>query len=185
RARARGGGQQRPSAGSAVPRVRRRCRPPHRRLPPRRRGGQVNVGSVFSGCGLLDYGLHLAGFDHAWLCERDEFRAQLLEQRWPGIPVYRDIRDVDARAARVDLVAGGFPCKGASTAGRRAGFGHPETALWREMLRVVRELRPRYVLVENVADLLAMRPPGGRPGDLAGEVFGGTAESGYATGGEC
>lgn len=145
----------------------------------------MNVGSLFSGIGLLDYGLHLAGFEHAWLCESDPFRRSVLERRFPGVPVYEDVRGVGDGAARVDLVAGGFPCKGASSAGKREGFGHPETVLWREMLRAVRELRPRYVLVENVAALTSMAPPGGRPGDLFGEVLAGLAASGYDAEWDC
>jgi len=140
----------------------------------------MRAGSLFSGCGLLDYGLTLAGFDHSWLCERDEFRRELLGRRWPGVPVYADVRDVGVGAARVDLVAGGFPCKGVSSAGPRNGFDHAETALWREQLRVIRELRPRYVLVENVADLLSLHR-----GELFGEVLGGLAESGYDAEWDC
>jgi site-specific DNA-cytosine methylase len=120
----------------------------------------ATVGGLFDGCGLLAYGLHLAGWEHRWLCEKDEFRRELLEQRFPGVPIYADVREVGLDAEAVDLIAGGFPCKGISVAGQRAGFDHPETALWREMLRVVRELRPRYVIVENVAALLTMRGGG-------------------------
>ena len=67
------------------------------------------AGGLFSGIGLLDYGLTLAGWEHAWLCEKDEFRAGILETRWPSLPVYRDVRSVsDESACRVDLLAGGF-----------------------------------------------------------------------------
>jgi hypothetical protein len=70
----------------------------------------VNVGSVFSGCGLLDYGLHLAGFEHAWFCEADEYRRSIIGLRYPGVPVYDDIIRTltGAELAQVDLVAGGF-----------------------------------------------------------------------------
>jgi site-specific DNA-cytosine methylase len=140
----------------------------------------MTVGGLFDGVGLLAYGLHLAGFEHRWLCEKDEFRARILKQRFPGVPVYRDVRDVGAGVEPVDLVAGGFPCKGASVAGRREGFGHPETALWREQLRIVRELRPRYVLVENVAALLRLHR-----GECFGEVVGGLAAIGYDAEWDC
>lgn len=129
---------------------------------------------------MLDFGLHLAGLEHAWLCEVDPWRRSILERRFPGVPVLDDIRTLGAATARpVDVIAGGFPCKGASTAGLRSGFEHPETILWREMLRSIRELRPRYVLVENVANLLRLRPPGGEPGDLWREVLGGLSECGF------
>jgi DNA (cytosine-5)-methyltransferase 1 len=135
----------------------------------------VRVGSLFSGIGMLDYGLHLAGLEHSWLCEFDPFRREILPKRFPGIPVFDDIRGVGAASARpVDVIAGGFPCKGASTAGKRAGFEHPETVLWREMRRAIGELRPRYVIVENVANLLALNG-----GALWGEVLGDLAALGF------
>jgi DNA (cytosine-5)-methyltransferase 1 len=125
-------------------------------------------GSLFSGIGMLDFGLFLAGFEHAWFCESEPWRRERLEQRFPGISVSDDIRAVGAASARpVDVIAGGFPCKGASTAGKRGGFEHPETVLWREMRRAIGELRPRYVIVENVANLLALHR-----GELWGEVLG-------------
>lgn len=134
----------------------------------------LTVGGLFDGCGLLAYGLYLAGMEHQWLCELDPFRQGILKQRFPGVTVYPDVRAVDLRAARVDLIAGGFPCKGISSNGPRNGFAHPETALWREMLRAVRDIRPRYVLVENVADLLTLHD-----GECFGEVIGALAEGGY------
>lgn len=101
-------------------------------------------------------------------------------KRWPGVPIYPDVRAVDARAPRVTLVAGGFPCKGASSAGKREGFGHPETVLWREMARAIRDLRPRYVLVENVADILGLHD-----GAVWGEVVGTLAALGYDVTWDC
>lgn len=136
----------------------------------------MRVGSLFSGVGLLDYGLHLAGMQHAFLCEADPWRREILEKRWPGVPVYDDIRTFDGEEwrGRVDAVVGGFPCKGASSAGKREGFGHPETVLWREMRRVISEVRPRYCVVENVAAILSLRG-----GSVWGEVLGDLAALGY------
>lgn len=80
--------------------------------------GELRVGGLFDGVGLLAYGLHLAGLEHAWLCEWDEWRRGILHKRFPGIPVYDDVRHVGAsNAVRVDVIAGGFPCKGVSVAG--------------------------------------------------------------------
>jgi DNA (cytosine-5)-methyltransferase 1 len=141
----------------------------------------LTVGGEFDGIGLLAYGLHLAGLEHRWLCEAGPWRRSILAKRWPGIPIFDDVRAVGARSAeRVDVIAGGFPCKGASTAGKRNGFEHPETVLWREMARTIRELRPRYVLVENVANLLAVRD-----GAVWGEVVGDLAASGYSVTWDC
>lgn len=139
------------------------------------------AGGLFDGIGLLAYGLHLAGIQHAWLCEVDPWRRSILQQRWPGVPVFDDVRAVGARSAqRVELVAGGFPCKGVSTAGKQNGFDHPETVLWREMARAVGELRPRYVLVENVANILALHD-----GAVWGEVLGDLAALGYDVEWDC
>jgi DNA (cytosine-5)-methyltransferase 1 len=185
------------------------------------------VGSLFSGAGLLDLGLHLAGFEHAWLCESDPWRRGLLRARFPGVPVFDDIRtlrgqaaadargqrlteraqldgepqaDGEARAHRghaerrgvevgaqpVDLIAGGFPCKGASSAGKRNGFEHPETALWFEMRRIIDELEPRYVLIENVGDIRGMAAASGEPaGSLWGTVLGDLATLGFDARWDC
>lgn len=141
----------------------------------------MNVGSLFTGAGLLDLGLHQAGIRHEWMCEADPWRRRLLHARFPGVPVHADVRAVGALTARrVDVIAGGFPCKGASTAGKRTGLDHPETALWREMRRCVGELRPRFVLLENVANLLAIHG-----GDVWGTVVGDLAALGYDTVWDC
>jgi DNA (cytosine-5)-methyltransferase 1 len=134
---------------------------------------------------------------HAWLCESDPWRRDLLRARFSGVPVYDDIRTLRGQAGRdapgrdavtarantaasVDLIAGGFPCKGASSAGKRNGFEHPETALWFEMRRVIRELRPRYVLIENVGDIRGMAAAAGEPaGSLWGTVLGDLATLGF------
>lgn len=140
----------------------------------------LSVGGLFDGVGLLAYGLHRAGLQHAWLCEVDPWRRSILNRRWPGVPVFDDVRAVDAHAERVDVIAGGFPCKGVSTAGKQNGFDHPETVLWREMARAVGELRPRYVIVENVANILALHD-----GAVWGEVLGNLAALGYSVEWDC
>lgn len=141
----------------------------------------LTVGGLFDGVGLLAYGLHLAGLQHAWLCEVDPWRRSILNQRFPGAPVFDDVRSVGSRTAEpVHVVAGGFPCKGASTAGKRNGFDHPETVLWREMARAIRELRPRYVLVENVANILGLHD-----GAVWGEVVGDLAALGFRVVWDC
>lgn len=139
-------------------------------------------GSLFTGIGLLDYGLYLAGLrDLRWVCEQDEWRRGILAQRFPEAVQHADVRAVRAGTAEpVEFIAGGFPCKGASTAGKRTGFEHPETVLWREMARAVGELRPRYVVLENVANLLALHD-----GRVWGEVVGTLASLGYDTTWDC
>lgn len=135
----------------------------------------LTCGSLFSGIGLLDYGLHLAGIRHVWLCESDPWRRTILAKRFPDARILDDVRHLGADTAEwVDVIAGGFPCRGISSAGKREGFGHPETVLWREMARAVRELRPRYVVVENVDDILGLHD-----GAVWGEVLGDLAAGGF------
>lgn len=114
----------------------------------------MNVGSLFSGIGGIDLGLERAGFNVSWLCESDPFKRRVLDIRWPGVPVYEDARAVGPELARVDVLTAGFPCPDFSVLGSRTGLGGSSGSLWFEVARVVRELRPRFVLVENVTGLL-------------------------------
>jgi site-specific DNA-cytosine methylase len=129
---------------------------------------------------MLDLGLTIAGFEHAFFCESDPWRREILEKRYPEVPIFDDVRVLDGSAPRVDLLVGGFPCRGASSAGKREGLDNPETALWREFARIIGELRPRLLLLENVSNLLAVT--GGR---AWGEVCGDLAESGYVFAWDC
>lgn len=115
------------------------------------------VASVFSGAGLCDLGLQRAGFDHSWFCEIEDFPKSVLAARWPGKPIYRDIRDIDANTVEsVDVLAGGFPCQDVSSAGKRKGVTKgTRSGLWYEFRRVICDLRPKYVLIENVKGLLS------------------------------
>jgi DNA (cytosine-5)-methyltransferase 1 len=129
--------------------------------------GMLTVGSLFSGIGGLDLGLERAGMQITWQCEIDDYASKVLAKHWPDVPRFRDVRDCGAHnLAPVDLICGGFPCQGISDAGKRAGLADPRSGLWAEYARIVGELRPRYVLVENVAALLG-RGLGTVLGDLA------------------
>src|SRR5947207_4882441 len=121
----------------------------------------LTFGSLFSGLGGIDLGLERAGMQCRWQVENDEYAGKILEKHWPGLPRWRDVRYFlggkrwrSCRAAwYVDMVAGGPPCQPVSCAGRGRGQ-EDERWLWPEMARVVRLLRPRYVLFENVPGLL-------------------------------
>jgi DNA (cytosine-5)-methyltransferase 1 len=116
----------------------------------------VNVGSLFSGIGGIDLGLERAGMRVVWQVECDPYARAVLRKHWPDAVIYDDVRAVGAaNLAPVDLICGGFPCQDISNAGKRVGIDGERSGLWSEYARIVRELRPRYVLVENVAALLA------------------------------
>lgn len=126
----------------------------------------LTVGSLFAGIGGLDLGLERAGMAIRWQVEIDDFCLKVLQKHWPNVPKYPDVRELKGDELEpVDLICGGFPCQPVSLAGRRRGQEDPRW-LWPEFARIVRVVRPRYVLVENVPGLL-VRGMGEVLGDLA------------------
>lgn len=114
----------------------------------------LTVGSLFSGIGGLDLGLERAGMEIKWQVENDDFCRRVLAKHWPNVPCYGDIRDVrGADIEPVDVICGGFPCQPTSHAGRRRGEDD-DRWLWPEMLRLIREVKPAYVVGENVFGLV-------------------------------
>jgi len=114
----------------------------------------LTVGSLFSGIGGIDLGLERAGMESRWFVEWDAHCQNVLKRHWPGLPVYGDITAVDwSTVEPVDVLAGGFPCQPVSNAGKRLGTDD-DRWLWPAFADAIRTLRPRYVLVENVAALL-------------------------------
>lgn len=114
----------------------------------------LTFGSLFAGIGGLDLGLERAGMVCKWQVEIDEYFQRVLAKHWPAVPRLRDVRDVFVSTVEtVDLICGGFPCQPVSVAGKRKGSSDPRW-LWPEFARVVDELRPRWVLLENVPGLL-------------------------------
>lgn len=124
------------------------------------------VGSLFSGIGGLELGLERAGMSVAWQVEIDPFCRRVLAKHWPDVPRYEDVHDVDSLLLEpVDIIAGGFPCQPFSFAGKGLAQDDPRW-LWPEFRRIVGDLRPSYVLLENVTAILA-RGFGDVLGDLA------------------
>jgi site-specific DNA-cytosine methylase len=111
----------------------------------------MNVLDLFSGIGGFSLGLEAAGMHTAAFCECDSSQA-VLRKHWPDTPIHPDIRTIDASsyAGTVELVCGGYPCQPFSVAGKRQAQAD-ERHLWPEMLRVIRSVRPRWVVAENVA----------------------------------
>lgn len=107
----------------------------------------IRIGSLFTGIGGLDFG-HVP----EWFCERDPFARRVLAARFPGVPIYDDVTTLTGPEP-IDVLTGGFPCQDVSVAGKQAGIEGEKTGLWRHMLRLTDELRPRVVIAENVANI--------------------------------
>lgn len=127
---------------------------------------------LFSGIGGFSLGLERAGFQTVAFCEIDPFCRAVLKKHWPEVPCYEDIRTLTAErlaadGIAVDVICGGFPCQDISSAGRKVGIGGERSGLWSHYARLIRELRPRFVIVENVSALLS-RGLDVILGDLAG-----------------
>ena len=126
----------------------------------------ITFGSLFAGIGGFDLGLERAGMVCKWQVEIDDYANRVLEKHWPSVERYRDIRTFPEKCQSpwlggswrdkyaVDVICGGFPCQDISYAGRGAGLDGERSGLFFEAIRVVRELQPRAVVLENVAALL-------------------------------
>lgn len=137
----------------------------------------ITVGSLFSGIGGIELGLRWAGgFETRWFCEADPYCRRVLAKHWPGVPCYEDIKAMDESTPPVDMITGGFPCQDISYIGKGAGIDGERSGLFFELMRIVRMVRPRYVLLENVPALL---------GRGMGRVLGALAESGHDAEWEC
>ena len=113
---------------------------------------------LFSGIGGFSYAAEtlIGGYETVAFCEMDEFCQKVLKKHWPDVPIYHDVRTLDAtRLGRIDIVTGGYPCQPFSQAGRRQGE-EDERHLWPEMLRIIKSCQPRYVVAENVAGHVTM-----------------------------
>lgn len=115
----------------------------------------LTFGSLFAGIGGMDLGLERVGFECKWQVEIDPYARRVLAKHWPDVPRHDDVRTFPPADGNwsVDLIAGGFPCQDISFAGRGAGLAGKRSGLWYEFARIVCDLRPRFVLVENVAAL--------------------------------
>ncbi len=131
--------------------------------------------SLFSGIGGFDLGFELAGIETVAMCESDKFCQRVLKTHWPEVPIHDDIRELDGRGYEgVDIISGGFPCQDLSVASNRAGITGARSGLFFELVRMVGEAKPRYLVWENVLGLLS-----NNGGDDFRTVLAALAEVGY------
>ena len=145
---------------------------------------KLRVLDLFSGIGGFSLGLErTGGFETVAFCEIEPFPRKVLAKHWPEVPCYEDVTKLTGDILRrdgiaVDVITGGFPCQDISVAGKQAGIKEgTRSELWSEIVRLIGELSPRYVIVENVANLLS--GPSEQRGGWFGRILGDLAECGY------
>jgi len=113
---------------------------------------KLRVLDLFSGIGGFSLGLErTGGFETVAFCEIEEYPRATLKKHWPGVPIYEDVRTLTSeQTGPVDVICGGYPCQPFSLAGKRRGT-EDDRHLWPAMLRLIVELRPSWVIAENVA----------------------------------
>lgn len=118
---------------------------------------KLRVLDLFSGIGGFSLGLErTGGFETVAFCEIEEFPRQILAKHWPDVPCHKDVRELKGEdVGPVDVICGGYPCQPFSTAGKRLG-SEDDRHLWPEYRRLVEELRPTWVIGENVAGHVSM-----------------------------
>jgi len=140
----------------------------------------ITVGSLFAGIGGIELGLErTGGFRTVWQVEIDDYARRVLEKHWPDVRRWGDVRTFPPEPVdewRCDFICGGFPCTNISSSGNCKGLAGEESGLWFEMLRIVRVLRPRFIVVENVADIVYRG---------LGDVLAGLAEAGFDAEWQC
>jgi len=121
----------------------------------------MQVLDLFSGIGGFSLGLERAGMHTAAFCEIDPFCQKILAAHWHNTPLYDDIKSLSKERLendgikQIDLICGGFPCQPFSVAGKKKG-GDDSRDLWPEMFRIIQEIKPRWVIGENVANFVNM-----------------------------
>ena len=132
-------------------------------------------GSVFTGVGGFDLALERAGWKAAWQSENDRYCNRIMKGMFPDVPKHGDIRTVDTgRLGRVRLICGGFPCQDVSVAGLRKGLAGKQSGLFFDFMRIVADVLPSWILIENVPGLLSSND-----GRDMGTVLGTLGKLGY------
>jgi DNA (cytosine-5)-methyltransferase 1 len=115
----------------------------------------MKVLDLFSGIGGFSLGLERAGMETVAFCEIDEACNKVLEKHWPKVVNFRDVKKLTGKYLNgvIDVICGGFPCQDISVAGLKKGIKGERSGLWKEFLRLIEEIKPRYAIIENVANL--------------------------------
>lgn len=114
----------------------------------------LKVLDLFSGIGGFSLGLESTGhFETIAFCEKDQFCQKVLKKHWSNIPIIDDVRRINGKEIKADVVVGGFPCQSISIAGKQKGKDD-DRFLFPEMLRVIKEVKPRWIIGENVQNLI-------------------------------
>jgi len=134
--------------------------------------------SLFSGIGGIDLAAEWAGFESVAMVERDKYCQKVLAKNFPNAKIYDDVTTFNGHEYKnkIDLISGGFPCQPHSLAGKRKASGD-ERDLWSEVVRIIRESRPKFFLGENVRGLLSSES-----GAFFGRILNDLDELGYRVG---
>jgi len=121
----------------------------------------MKVLDLFSGIGGFSYGLDKVGFKTVAFCEMDKYCKLVLQKHWKGVKIYNDVKELKGEEiikehGTIDIVVGGFPCQPFSIAGARKGTDD-NRHLWPEMFRIIKELKPRWVIGENVRGIVSIQ----------------------------
>lgn len=112
------------------------------------------IGSLFAGIGGFDLAARWMGWRTAWFSEVDPYASAVLRKHWPGVPNHGDITLINGKDVEpIDMLVGGFPCQDISVAGKGAGITGSRSGLWSHYARLIDEVRPRWVVAENVPAL--------------------------------
>ncbi len=121
----------------------------------------INVLDLFSGIGGFSLGLERAGFKTVAFCEIEKYPQSIIKKHWPNVPIYEDVKQLTKEKLINDgindigLICGGYPCQPFSVAGKQRGQ-EDDRHLWPEMYRLIKSIRPRWVIAENVAGHINM-----------------------------
>lgn len=136
----------------------------------------LRILDLFSGIGGFSFAAErlVGGFQTTQFVERDQACQKVLAKHWPNVPIHSDIKDFHGSSGQFDVITGGFPCQDISTAGKQLGLEGERSSLFYEVIRLLGEIRPRFLLLENVGNLLSHKN-----GETFQEVLFQIAKAGY------